>query len=74
MQDVLNAFDEYLADRGMAFEGTAIGGAALIVLGVISRATRDVDVLEPQIPEGIRNAARAFAKMHPELNVDEQWS
>ena len=33
MKDVLEEFDGFLEKRGLAFRGTVIGGAALIVMG-----------------------------------------
>ncbi len=62
MRDVLAAFGAYLEERGRHFEATIIGGAALLVMGVIDRATQDVDCLDPEIPEAIRDAAVQFAK------------
>ena len=38
-----------------------IGGVAMALLGVVSRQTRDCDVLDPQIPRAIVDAARDFA-------------
>ena len=39
-----------------------IGGAALNLLGVVSRLTRDCDILAPEIPLEIAEAARSFAR------------
>ena len=39
-----------------------IGGTALGLLGVSSRQTRDCDILHPELPAEIRDAARAFAE------------
>ncbi len=36
--DTLEAFDRYLTDRGLRLDAVVIGGAALNLLGVISRA------------------------------------
>lgn len=73
MKDVLQAFDEYLIPSGLSFEATIIGGAALIVSGTISRATRDVDCREPTIPNEIKKASREFAKARKEFNLDQDW-
>ena len=75
MREVLEAFDRYLGERGLSFEGTAIGGAALIVMGVVDRVTQDVDCLEPPIPENIQKAARDFAKSYPGKGapLKENW-
>lgn len=57
----LTAFDRYLADRGLALEAVVVGGAALNVLGVVSRQTRDCDILHPMLPPEVVAAAQGFA-------------
>lgn len=59
---IIPLFDRYLSERGLVFEGIAVGGAALALLGLISRETRDCDVLEPQLPGAILEASTAFAQ------------
>ena len=44
-QELLGALGEQLAARGESYTLAVVGGSALIALGLISRATRDVDVL-----------------------------
>jgi hypothetical protein len=60
-RDLLERFDVFLSERGVGFEAIVVGGAALNLLGVISRATKDCDVLDPEIPPAVATAARAFA-------------
>jgi hypothetical protein len=60
-QGLLEAFDRYLADRGLRLDAVVIGGAALNLLGVISRSTKDCDILDPPLPPAIVDAARSFA-------------
>jgi hypothetical protein len=60
-RETLEAFDRYLAMRAFRFEAVVIGGAALNLLGVISRATKDCDILDPPVPAVIADAARKFA-------------
>jgi hypothetical protein len=57
----IEAFDRYLAARGLRMEAVVLGGAALALLGIVSRATDDCDVMYPIIPADIGAAARAFA-------------
>ena len=38
-----------------------IGGAALNLMGIMNRATKDCDILYPEIPETVGQASRAFA-------------
>jgi hypothetical protein len=64
MKLVLEEFDRFLEERGLEFRGTVIGGAALIVMGIIDRATEDVDCLEPTLPEEIRKAASHFRSVY----------
>lgn len=54
-------FDLYLAARGLEFSAVLVGGAALSLLGLIERQTRDCDVLQPEIPAEIQRAALEFA-------------
>jgi len=60
-KETLMEFDEYLAVRKLTFEAIVIGGAALAILGVVSRETQDCDVLDPNIPPEVANAAREFS-------------
>ncbi|MCB0341638.1 MAG: hypothetical protein H6626_09335 [Pseudobdellovibrionaceae bacterium] len=46
------------------------GGAALISLGLISRATVDIDVFAPQIDFALESAIKNIAKRHL---FDERW-
>jgi hypothetical protein len=60
-RETLEAFDRHLAARGLRLDAVVIGGAALNLLGVISRATKDCDILDPALPPAIADAARSFA-------------
>jgi len=60
-RDTLEAFDRFLAARGLRLDAVVIGGAALNLLGVIERATKDCDVLYPRITAEQASAARSFA-------------
>ena len=57
----LTRFDAFLATRGLELDAVVIGGAALVLLGVVDRVTRDCDVLQPDLPLPIAEAAIAFA-------------
>lgn len=59
--EIVKHFDEFLLARDKRFEAICIGGAALSLLGVISRETRDCDVLAPEIPADIKLMSEAFA-------------
>ena len=55
------AFEAELARAEKTFDAIIIGGAALVLLGAISRRTRDVDVLSPDIPEDVQAVAHVTA-------------
>lgn len=57
-EQTLSAFDEFLSTRGLRFEAVVIGGAALALLGITTRQTRDCDVLDPVVPQEVARAAR----------------
>jgi hypothetical protein len=57
----LEAFDVWLASRALQLEAIVVGGAALALLGVIDRQTRDVDILHPELSAEVALAAREFA-------------
>ncbi len=61
-RSTLTAFDVFLAERGLALEAIVIGGAALALLGVIERPTKDCDVLAPTLSDALSQAARDFAR------------
>jgi len=61
--ETIVAFDEFLQQRGLHFNAVVIGGAALALLGVVSRQTRDCDILRPELSTPILSAARDFAAM-----------
>lgn len=59
--DTIQAFDEFLAARKLQLKAVIIGGTALNLIGVVSRTTKDCDVLSPVLPAEIVEAARDFA-------------
>ena len=60
--ETLPRFDALLAARGLQLEAVVTGGAALTLLGIISRGTRDVDLIEPELSQEVLAVARAFAE------------
>jgi Nucleotidyltransferase of unknown function (DUF6036) len=73
--ETIAAFDSYLFARSLRFRGVVIGGAALNLLGVVSRVTRDCDILHPVLPDAIKAAASAFAAERRRAGelLDDQW-
>ena len=84
--EMLSALGELLGSRGQRYELVLIGGASLQLRGVISRPTRDADVLAewvndrlvpmPHLPEDLRAAVRdvgeAYAAAPDWLNTGPQ--
>lgn len=74
MREAIEKFDQYLSENGLNFEAIIIGGAALNIMDVISRQTKDVDFLDPDIPEEIKKASENFATKNPILKLDpKNW-
>lgn len=59
--EIIPRFDAFLAERGLALEAIAAGGAALALLGIICRETRDFDLIEPKLSSAMLEASYAFA-------------
>ncbi|HWX55973.1 MAG TPA: DUF6036 family nucleotidyltransferase [Verrucomicrobiae bacterium] len=59
--EILKLFDRHLAKSGLRLDAVVIGGAALNLLGVVSRFTKDCDILYPEIPKDVADASRVFA-------------
>jgi hypothetical protein len=59
--DTIQRFDAFLAARNGTLDAVVVGGSALVLLGVIDRPTKDVDVMHPHLPQSVADAARAFA-------------
>ena len=60
--ETIRAFDRYLRDRELGLQAVIVGGAALGLLGLTERQTRDVDVLIPDLSTGMLDAPRSFAR------------
>ncbi|MBI4815910.1 MAG: hypothetical protein HY791_06625 [Deltaproteobacteria bacterium] len=71
----IEAFDRHLHRLSLRFEGVVIGGSALGLMGVIQRATRDFDILVPELPPAIASAALNFAKAQRQAGVEllDDW-
>lgn len=71
----IEAFDAWLAARLLRLDAIVVGGSALALLGVTDRQTRDFDILHPELPEEIAQAAREFAAhLRGEgIELDNHW-
>ena len=61
-KQTIEAFDCFLAEKEERFSAVIIGAGALSLLGVISRETRDIDVLDPPLPQERRTWAMSFRR------------
>lgn len=73
MKYVIIEFDKYLASQNLRFEAIIIGGAALNILDITTRKTKDVDCLDPEIPQEIKMASKQFAEKRSDLFLDINW-
>ncbi len=73
--EIIKQFDKFLTQKGQRFDAVVIGGAALSILGIITRETRDVDVLYPGIPKDILSSSIEFAAIVKiqETTLKENW-
>ncbi|MEO8179705.1 MAG: DUF6036 family nucleotidyltransferase [Deltaproteobacteria bacterium] len=60
-RQTLEHFDDFLEARGLRLDAIVVGGSALVLIGIVDRPTRDVDILHPDLPSQIADASRAFA-------------
>ena len=73
--ETVSAFDLFLHENELELHAVVVGGAALGLLGLIDRQTRDVDVLVPDLSEGISEASRSFARQQRKagFHLDDDW-
>ncbi len=74
-QETLFRFDLHLHEHGLALDAVLVGGAALGLLGITHRQTRDVDVLHPELPQEVMDAAVSFAQLERGLghHLSDNW-
>ncbi len=66
----LQSLDKALTRRRITRELIVCGGTALLLLDVIDRETRDIDVVCPDVDSDLKSAASEVAK---ELLLPEDW-
>jgi hypothetical protein len=71
----IEAFDARLVGLDLQLEAIVVGGSALALLGVTSRQTRDFDIISPELPPTILEAAKSFAREQRQLGVEllDDW-
>lgn len=65
----IERFDAFLSGKGLDLNAVVIRGAALSLLEVIERETRDFDIVDPALAEDVVVAARLFATASRERGV-----
>jgi hypothetical protein len=74
MLKIIGEFDLFLADKNIHFSGIIIGGAALNIMNITTRVTKDVDFIEPVLTDEIKTAAKEFIQLNPTYRLDpNQW-
>ena len=71
--ETIGLFDEHLKSEGLTFEAVVIGGAALNVLAIVERQTRDIDCMDPKISSEILESAERFRIKNPDLQLAKDW-
>lgn len=76
MKLIIDEFDLFLKSKGLTFNGVIIGGAALNILNITNRVTRDIDFISPEIPIVIKQASIDFVNQNPkfQLNANEWFN
>ena len=69
--EVLNQFDDQLTKEKVEFNGIVVGASALVLLGIIDRMTRDIDLINNSIPQKVRDQIEIFAKKN--IGLDSNW-
>lgn len=80
LEQALEALGDLLLDRRERFEVAAIGGGALVLLGLIERATEDIDLVAIGSADGLVTAEplpsaleTAIADVARALRLDTKW-
>lgn len=78
--EALEALSETLESRHLAYELVAVGGSSLVMLGLITRATRDLDIVAmvedgqyvqaTTLPGPLRDAVRDVGEV---LGIGSDW-
>ena len=74
MLKIIGEFDMFLAEKKIYFSGIIIGGAALNIMNITARVTKDVDFIDPVLTDEIKTAAKEFIQQNPTYRLDpNQW-
>lgn len=80
LEEALRVLGDLLADRGLHYEVAAIGGGSLLLLGLLDRTTKDLDLVAlvkgrnlisaDPLPKPLIQAAEEVGKA---LNLGKEW-
>jgi hypothetical protein len=79
LESALQALGQLLLERGLRYEVVAIGGSGLLLLGAITRSTKDIDLLavadgsyrsSRHLPEPLREAIADVGRL---FDLSETW-
>lgn len=62
-KQLLEEFDAFLGERALRLDAVAVGGGALLLLGITQRRTLDLDILHPMLSVEVSAAASEFAQL-----------
>ena len=66
----VSTLDDILFDLKESRHLVVCGGTALLILDIIQRETRDIDIIVPEVDPILRNVANAVAK---KLSLPQDW-
>jgi hypothetical protein len=79
-EELLSALAEQLAARGASYDLVVVGGTALLALGLVDRATRDVDVLAARVGDAVEqlkplpdDLVEARDRVARDFSVPQSW-
>ncbi len=70
IQDSLILLNIYLAKKGVKRSFIICGGASLVLQGIISRTTKDIDIIAPPIDDVLKASAVSVSQ---DLGLDDHW-
>jgi hypothetical protein len=80
VHELLRALSRQLSATGTSFDLVVIGGSALLAMGLVNRATGDVDVVALATPDGLISAldlppelSAAAARVARDFEVSTRW-
>lgn len=66
---MIKVFDQFLHAKGESFSGVIVGAGALVLIGITTRNTKDIDVLDPMLPAHIQELADDFVKVQENFDI-----